>query len=164
LTLDNKEKRHPHDFALWKSKKEENEPSWNAPWGFGRPGWHIECSTLASIAFDNHLDFHSGGKDLLFPHHHNEMTQCCAYFNINKWSSLWLHTGHLHLKGEVKITAIVFTIYLPNFFNIFFSKGDVKMSKSLSNTILIKDLLKTYSSNQFRLFCLLSSYRSGNLY
>ena len=122
---------------MWKAQKEANEPAWSSPWGMGRPGWHIECSTLASIAFDKHLDFHSGGKDLIFPHHHNEMVQCCAYYHTDKWSSYWLHTGHLH------------------------AKNDVKMSKSLSNTISIRELLKTYSANHFRLFCLLSSYRTG---
>jgi len=124
---------------LWKARKEETEPSWPSPWGNGRPGWHIECSTLASIGFGKDLDFHSGGKDLVFPHHHNELTQCCAYYSKNQWSSFWLHSGHLHLKN------------------------DVKMSKSLSNTISIREFLKSYNSNQFRYFCLLSPYRNGNL-
>ena len=134
---DNKEKRHPHDFSLWKSRKKSNEPSWKSPWGIGRPGWHIECSTLASIAFGQHLDFHSGGKDLIFPHHQNEMIQCCAFHNLSTWSRTWLHTGHLHLKD------------------------DVKMSKSLQNTVSIRDLLVRYTSDQFRLFCLISPYRYG---
>lgn len=95
---------------------------------------------MANIAFGRDLDFHSGGKDLIFPHHHNEMVQCCAYHEINKWSSFWLHTGHLHLKN------------------------DVKMSKSLSNTILIRDMLSKYTSNHFRMFCLLSPYRNDKEY
>lgn len=133
---ENEEKEHAFDFVLWKGRKEELEPSWKSPWGMGRPGWHIECSTLANIAFGNNLDFHSGGRDLIFPHHHNEMTQCCAYHESEKWASFWLHTGHLHLSGNEK------------------------MSKSLKNTVSIRDLLNKYTSNQFRLFCLLSPYRN----
>lgn len=138
--IDNDEKLNKADFALWKAKKEAKEPSWSSPWGDGRPGWHIECSTLASIGFGQHLDFHSGGKDLVFPHHHNELTQCCAYFNSNQWSTFWLHSGHLHLKN------------------------DVKMSKSLSNTVSIREFLKSYNSNQFRYYCLLSPYRNGRIF
>ncbi len=83
------------------------------------------------------MDIHSGGKDLEFPHHENELIQCCAYHKIDNWARLWIHFGHLHLKD------------------------DVKMSKSLKNTISIGDLLKSYSSEHFRIFCLLSSYRYG---
>ncbi|CAF0712396.1 unnamed protein product [Brachionus calyciflorus] len=137
---DNKEKHHPFDFALWKSKKDPLEPSWESPWGLGRPGWHIECSTLANIAFGRDIDFHSGGKDLVFPHHHNEMVQCCAFHKMDKWSSFWLHTGHLHLKN------------------------DVKMSKSLQNTISIREMLDKHSANHFRMFCLLSPYRNDKEY
>lgn len=137
---DNKEKHHPYDFALWKSRKDPMEPSWQSPWGLGRPGWHIECSTLANIAFGRDIDFHSGGKDLVFPHHHNEMVQCCAFHNMEKWSSFWLHSGHLHLKN------------------------DVKMSKSLSNTISIREILSKYTTNDFRMFCLLSPYRNDKEY
>jgi cysteinyl-tRNA synthetase len=122
---------------LWKATKNPQEPFWASKYGNGRPGWHIECSTLANIVFGRDLDFHSGGKDLMFPHHENEMIQCCAYHGIENWSSFWLHTGHLHLKG------------------------DVKMSKSLKNTISIKDILKSYKSDEFRMFCLLSHYRYG---
>lgn len=132
-----REKRNPSDFALWKAQKEPNEPSWPSRWGRGRPGWHIECSTLANIAFGSTLDFHSGGRDLVFPHHHNEIVQCCAYLGTTQWATHWLHAGHLHLPESVK------------------------MSKSLSNTISIRDMLAKYSSNEFRLFCLLSHYRNG---
>ena len=140
-SLEVKEKRCQNDFTLWKAKKFEQEPGWSNPFSSipGRPGWHIECSTLANIAFGNHLDIHSGGKDLIFPHHENELIQCCAYHNLNNWTQLWIHYGHLHLKD------------------------DVKMSKSLKNTITIGDVLKSYSSNEFRLFCLLSHYRNGML-
>ena len=137
ISLDIKDKINLHDFALWKAKKNENEPSWPSPFGDGRPGWHIECSTLATIAFGNKLDLHSGGKDLIFPHHENEIRQCCAYHSVDVWSTHWLHSGHLHLKD------------------------DVKMSKSLQNTISIKNLLKTYKSDEFRLFCLMSHYKLG---
>lgn len=130
------EKEHPHDFSLWKARKTSDEPSWESPWGQGRPGWHIECSTLANIAFGKNLDFHSGGKDLVFPHHHNELTQCCAYHDSSSWASHWLHTGHLHLSGQLK------------------------MSKSLKNTVSIRDALEKYTSNQLRVFCLLSPYRN----
>lgn len=142
LRLENKEKRHPFDFALWKGRDESlNEPSWATPWSQkpGRPGWHVECSTLASIAFGSELDIHSGGKDLIFPHHQNELIQCCAFHNQTTWSNLWIHAGHLHLKN------------------------DVKMSKSLSNTVSIRQLLAKYTSDQFRMFCLLSHYRYGKL-
>jgi cysteinyl-tRNA synthetase len=95
---------------------------------------------LASIAFGAQLDMHSGGKDLVFPHHQNELTQCCAFHGMQGWSSVWLHTGHLHLSG------------------------DVKMSKSLANTVSIRQLLEKYTSDQFRMFCLLSHYRYGNFF
>lgn len=132
---ESKNKRHVNDFALWKAQKRPDEPYWESRYGRGRPGWHIECSTLANIVFGKHLDFHSGGKDLIFPHHENEILQCCAYHQMDSWSSFWLHTGHLHLKDSVK------------------------MSKSLKNTISIKELLKTYKPDELRFFCLLSSYR-----
>jgi cysteinyl-tRNA synthetase len=123
-------------FALWKSAK-ENEPSWNTTWGAGRPGWHIECSTLASLVFGSHLDFHAGGIDLKFPHHENEEAQSCVYHSVGNWVTNWIHTGHLHLSGQSE-----------------------KMSKSLKNTVSIRDFLSEYSSEQFRVACLLSHYRS----
>lgn len=156
-------KQSTSDFALWKASK-PGEPFWESPWGNGRPGWHIECSAIArfkvftivhlfllqfyssvwenflfccSTIFGNSIDIHSGGIDLLFPHHENEEAQSCCYHGVNQWVNYWFHSGHL---------------YLP---------GSEKMSKSLQNTISIQDLLKTYSSNQFRLFCLLTHYRTG---
>lgn len=125
------------EFALWKAAK-ENEPYWESKYGNGRPGWHIECSTLASLIFGSHIDFHAGGIDLKFPHHENEEAQSCVYHNCGDWVQNWIHTGHLHLKGQSE-----------------------KMSKSLKNTISIQDLLKEYSSDQFRMACLLSHYRSS---
>ncbi|XP_055764105.1 probable cysteine--tRNA ligase, mitochondrial isoform X2 [Salvelinus fontinalis] len=131
------EKRDSRDFALWKASKPQ-EPSWESPWGKGRPGWHIECSTIASSVFGSQLDIHSGGVDLAFPHHENEIAQCEAYHQCGQWGNYFLHSGHLHLKGSAE-----------------------KMSKSLNNYISIKDFLESYSANEFRMFCLLTKYRSA---
>lgn len=130
-------KRDPRDFALWKLSK-PREPYWDSPWGRGRPGWHIECSTMASSVFGRQLDIHSGGIDLAFPHHENEIAQSEAYHQCGQWANYFLHSGHLHLKGSPE-----------------------KMSKSLKNYISIKDFLQSYSANEFRMFCLLSKYRSA---
>lgn len=132
---EHEQKLNAQDFALWKSAK-ANEPSWPAPWGNGRPGWHIECSTMASSIFGATIDFHSGGLDLRFPHHENEETQSCAYHNVKQWINYWVHIGKLHVGAE-----------------------NVKMSKSLKNTISIAELLVTYSAEQFRMFCVMSSYQ-----
>nr|CAD7263465.1 unnamed protein product [Timema shepardi] len=129
------DKKSPLDFALWKGAK-PNEPSWLSPWGPGRPGWHIECSTMASAMFGRTMDLHSGGVDLLFPHHENEEAQSCVHHGVSQWVNYWLHSGHLHLKG------------------------DTKMSKSLKNTISIRDFLTKFTANEFRVFCLLSRYRN----
>uniref|UniRef100_A0A8C2ANV6 cysteine--tRNA ligase n=1 Tax=Cyprinus carpio TaxID=7962 RepID=A0A8C2ANV6_CYPCA len=131
------DKRDPRDFALWKASK-PHEPHWESPWGQGRPGWHIECSTIASSVFGSQLDIHSGGIDLAFPHHENEIAQSEAYHRCEQWGNYFLHSGHLHLKGSVE-----------------------KMSKSLKNYVTIKDFLKSYTANEFRLFCLLTRYRSA---
>ncbi|XP_072153277.1 cysteine--tRNA ligase, mitochondrial isoform X1 [Bemisia tabaci] len=129
-------KKHPLDFALWKGMK-PNEPFWETPWGCGRPGWHIECSVMASKYFGSQIDIHSGGIDLLFPHHENEEAQCCAYHNISQWVNYWIHSGHLFLKGTTK------------------------MSKSLENTIDVDECLEKYTPNDFRFMCLLSRYRNS---
>ncbi|XP_043333429.1 probable cysteine--tRNA ligase, mitochondrial isoform X2 [Cervus canadensis] len=131
------DKRHASDFALWKAAKPE-EPFWGSPWGDGRPGWHVECSTIASLVFGSRLDIHSGGVDLAFPHHENEIAQCEAFHRCPQWGNYFLHSGHLHVKG-----------------------GGEKMSKSLKNYITIKDFLRSASPDVFRLFCLRSSYRSA---
>ncbi|XP_029460568.1 probable cysteine--tRNA ligase, mitochondrial isoform X2 [Rhinatrema bivittatum] len=131
------EKLYARDFALWKASKPQ-EPFWMSPWGKGRPGWHIECSTIASVVFGSQLDIHTGGIDLAFPHHENEIAQCEAYHQCKQWGNYFLHSGHLHLKGN-----------------------EEKMSKSLKNYITIKDFLKTFSQDQFRMFCLRSRYRSA---
>ncbi|XP_055691705.1 probable cysteine--tRNA ligase, mitochondrial [Lutzomyia longipalpis] len=128
------------DFALWKGAK-EGEPSWAAPWGQGRPGWHIECSAMASKIFGLNLDIHAGGIDLKFPHHENEEAQSCAHHDCQQWVNYWLHTGHLNLPGDAE-----------------------KMSKSLKNTIGVQQLLSEYTANQFRMLCLLSNYRSSMIF
>ncbi|KAM9334094.1 putative cysteine--tRNA ligase, mitochondrial [Symphorus nematophorus] len=130
-------KRNVRDFALWKPSKPQ-EPYWDSPWGRGRPGWHIECSTIASSVFGSQLDIHSGGIDLAFPHHENEVAQSEAYHQCGQWANYFLHSGHLHLKGSAE-----------------------KMSKSLKNYVTIKDFLQLYSANEFRMFCLLTKYRSA---
>nr|XP_682732.4 probable cysteine--tRNA ligase, mitochondrial [Danio rerio] len=131
------DKENSRDFALWKASK-PFEPYWESPWGQGRPGWHIECSTIASSVFGHQLDIHSGGIDLAFPHHENEIAQSEAYHQCEQWGNYFLHSGHLHLKGSVE-----------------------KMSKSLKNYVTIKDFLASYTANEFRLFCLLTKYRSA---
>ncbi|KAG8832947.1 hypothetical protein FRC17_000276 [Serendipita sp. 399] len=118
-------KKSAEDFALWKASK-PGEPSWPSPWGPGRPGWHIECSVMASDILGDQMDLHSGGIDLLFPHHDNELAQAEAYFNSNQWVNYFLHTGHLHIAG-------------------------LKMSKSLKNFITIEEMLQNWSPRQIRL-------------
>ncbi|NXL92364.1 SYCM protein, partial [Alectura lathami] len=130
------DKQYSRDFALWKAAK-PREPSWTSPWGKGRPGWHVECSTISSAVFGKQLDIHTGGIDLAFPHHENEIAQCEAYHHCEQWGNYFLHSGHLHVKGSQE-----------------------KMSKSLKNYITIKDFLKDFSSDQFRMFCLRSRYSS----
>ncbi|CAH8567700.1 unnamed protein product [Schistosoma margrebowiei] len=127
------EKKSPNDFALWKASK-PGEPFWSSPWGKGRPGWHIECSVMASDILGDTLDIHSGGVDLKFPHHDNELAQSEAYFGHSHWVNYFLHSGHLTISG-------------------------CKMSKSLKNFITIRDALKTHSSRQIRLIFLLHSWR-----
>lgn len=93
------DKRHASDFALWKAAKPQ-EVFWASPWGPGRPGWHIECSAIASMVFGSQLDIHSGGIDLAFPHHENEIAQCEVFHQCEQWGNYFLHSGHLHVKGK----------------------------------------------------------------
>ncbi|KAF7281612.1 hypothetical protein GWI33_004476 [Rhynchophorus ferrugineus] len=130
----NPHKKSPVDFALWKNIKDSEEPTFKSPWGFGRPGWHIECSTLASAVFGDKIDIHAGGIDLRFPHHENEEVQSCTFHRKKQWVNYWIHTGHLHLKGALK------------------------MSKSLKNTISIQQMLNDISANEFRILCAMSHY------
>ncbi|PSR70964.1 hypothetical protein PHLCEN_2v13140 [Hermanssonia centrifuga] len=118
-------RRSGADFALWKASK-PGEPSWPSPWGQGRPGWHIECSVMASAILGDNMDIHSGGVDLAFPHHDNEMAQSEAFHGCPAWVNYFLHTGHLHIEG-------------------------LKMSKSLKNFITIDEILQKYSARQLRL-------------
>ncbi|TYZ61426.1 hypothetical protein PybrP1_005440 [[Pythium] brassicae (nom. inval.)] len=130
------DKRSASDFALWKTSK-PGEPSWASPWGAGRPGWHIECSAMASDVLKHHaggqIDVHSGGIDLRFPHHDNEIAQAEAYFDFPQWVNYFLHTGHLHIEG-------------------------LKMSKSLKNFVKIQEALRDNSSRQLRFLFLLHKY------
>ncbi|SMN19749.1 similar to Saccharomyces cerevisiae YNL247W Cysteinyl-tRNA synthetase [Maudiozyma saulgeensis] len=125
LSTNTKEKKSKNDFALWKASK-PGEPEWESPWGKGRPGWHIECSVMASDVLGSQIDIHSGGIDLAFPHHDNELAQSEACFDNEQWINYFLHTGHLHIEGQ-------------------------KMSKSLKNFITIKEALNNYSARQLRL-------------
>jgi len=127
------EKRHPYDFALWKKSK-EGEPSWESVWGMGRPGWHIECSAMACSVLKDQMDIHTGGVDLKFPHHDNELAQSEAYFGCHCWVRYFLHSGHLTIEG-------------------------CKMSKSLKNFITIQEALKENSARQLRLAFLLHSWK-----
>lgn len=127
------EKRSPNDFALWKSSK-AGEPFWPSPWGSGRPGWHIECSAMASDICGDKLDIHTGGVDLKFPHHDNELAQSEAHFDSAEWVKYFLHTGHLTISG-------------------------CKMSKSLKNFITIQEALQKQSGCELRLMFLLHSWK-----
>lgn len=125
-------KRSPVDFALWKKAK-EGEPSWDSPWGKGRPGWHIECSAMSSKYLGDTFDIHGGGQDLIFPHHENEIAQsrCSSH---GEYARYWLHNGYINVNGE-------------------------KMSKSLGNFFLLREVLEHYEGRVIRFFVLSSHYR-----
>lgn len=126
-------KRNPLDFVLWKQSK-PGEPSWDSPWGPGRPGWHIECSAMNGKHLGKHFDIHGGGSDLQFPHHENEIAQsCCA--NHSPYVNTWMHSGMVMVDEE-------------------------KMSKSLGNFFTIRDVLKHYDGETVRYFLLSGHYRS----
>jgi len=126
------EKNNPLDFALWKRKK-EGEPYWDSPWGQGRPGWHIECSAMAKKYLGDTFDIHGGGQDLVFPHHENEIAQSrCAYHG--NFANYWLHNGFIQVNGD-------------------------KMSKSLGNFFLLREILGKFPGNVVRLFILGTHYR-----
>ena len=133
VRVDNDEmKLNPLDFALWKSAK-EGEPSWSSPWGEGRPGWHIECSTMNRKAFGDSIDIHGGGRDLIFPHHENEIAQTEALTG-KQFAKYWIHNGLIKVNGQ-------------------------KMSKSLGNSLLLKDLLDKYSAETVKFALLQTNYR-----
>ena len=128
-------KKNPYDFALWKAAK-EGEIYWESPWGKGRPGWHIECSAMIYAAFGDEIDIHGGGRDLIFPHHENEIAQSGALTG-KPLAKYWLHNGLIKVNGQ-------------------------KMSKSLGNSLLMEDLLKKYSGDAVK-FALLSANYRGDL-
>ena len=126
-------KKDPMDFALWKAKK-DGEPSWDSPWGEGRPGWHIECSAMANKYLGKTIDIHSGGKDLIFPHHENEIAQSeCA--NCAPFAHYWLHNGYINIDNK-------------------------KMSKSLNNFFTVRDVAKDFDYAVIRFFMLSAHYRN----
>lgn len=132
IDVDSK-KEHPMDFALWKGAK-PNEPSWDSPWGKGRPGWHIECSVMSLTHLGERIDIHGGGNDLVFPHHENEIAQSEAITG-KKFATYWVHNGMMQLSGA-------------------------KMSKSVGNLVTVEDFLQEHEGNVLRMMVLNSSYRS----
>ena len=131
-------KEHPMDFVLWKGAK-PGEPSWESPWGPGRPGWHIECTAMSLEYLGEQLDIHGGGQDLVFPHHENEIAQSECYTGARPFSRYWMHNGLLQL-------------------------GSDKMSKSLGNLVSVVEALERYSPDAMRLYFLSSHYRSPLAY
>ncbi|MGC9336612.1 MAG: cysteine--tRNA ligase [Candidatus Cloacimonadia bacterium] len=129
----NEKKRSPLDFALWKKAKSD-EPSWESPWGRGRPGWHTECAVMAHHYLGMPFDIHAGGSDLIFPHHENEIAQAESAYE-KQFARYWMHNGFLNIEGE-------------------------KMSKSLGNFLLAREIRKKYSKDAIRLFFLSKNYRS----
>jgi cysteinyl-tRNA synthetase len=127
------EKKDAMDFALWKKQK-EGEPAWESPWGMGRPGWHIECSAMVNKYLGETIDIHSGGQDLIFPHHENEIAQSeCA--NGKPFANYWMHNGYININNQ-------------------------KMSKSLGNFFTVRDILKKYDGEIVRFFMLSAHYRN----
>ena len=131
-------KENAMDFALWKSQK-PGEPAWDSPWGMGRPGWHIECSAMAIKYLGSSIDIHGGGRDLIFPHHENEIAQSESFTDEVPFSRFWMHNGMLRL-------------------------GEDKMSKSIGNIVTVGEALSSYSPDALRLFFLSSHYRAPLLY
>jgi cysteinyl-tRNA synthetase len=131
-------KDDPLDFALWKAAK-PGEPSWESPWGAGRPGWHIECSAMCSHHLGGAVDLHGGGADLIFPHHENEIAQSEAYLGSEPFARIWVHNGLLQLGGD-------------------------KMSKSIGNIVRLRDVLERGLGAAFRLMVLQSHYRAPLTY
>ena len=130
-------KEHPMDFALWKASK-PGEPSWESPWGKGRPGWHIECSAMNLHHLGEQIDIHGGGNDLIFPHHENEIAQTESLTGM-PFARYWVHNGMLQLTGE-------------------------KMSKSLGNLVTVEEFLSSHEADALRMMVLNSSYRSPLTY
>jgi cysteinyl-tRNA synthetase len=127
-------KRDAMDFVLWKPSDRATEPGWESPWGFGRPGWHIECSAMSAALLGETFDIHAGGIDLIFPHHENEIAQSCCAFGVDKMASVWMHNGFLQVEGQ-------------------------KMSKSLGNFKTIREVLNDWPGEVVRLNMLKTHYR-----
>ncbi len=125
-------KRNPADFILWKPS-DADQPGWDSPWGYGRPGWHLECSAMSSKLLGNDFDIHGGGSDLIFPHHENELAQSCGAFPGTHFAHYWVHTGMLMING-------------------------VKMSKSLGNFYTVDEILAKYPAEALRLLFLTTHY------
>ncbi len=128
-------KKDPLDFLLWQHSK-PYEPSWESPWGNGRPGWHIECSAMIQQCLGSQIDIHGGGHDLIYPHHESEIAQSESFTGKKPFVKYWMHTGMLRYKGE-------------------------KMSKSLGNLVMVSDLFKKYSANAIRYVLLSHHYRES---
>lgn len=128
-------KQDPLDFALWKKRKTDTEIAWESPWGMGRPGWHIECSAMAGRYLGETIDIHSGGKDLIFPHHENEIAQSECAHNGAPFARYWLHNGYINIDN-------------------------VKMSKSKGNFFTVRDITAKYDAEVVRFFMLSAHYRS----
>lgn len=127
-------KKNAGDFVLWKPSIDD-QPGWTSPWGFGRPGWHLECSAMIKKHLGDSIDIHGGGKDLIFPHHENEVAQSCCANDADEYVRYWMHNGYININGE-------------------------KMSKSLGNFRLVRDLLKNYHGEVIRYAILSAQYRS----
>ncbi|MBL4661520.1 MAG: cysteine--tRNA ligase [Alcanivoracaceae bacterium] len=128
-------KKYPADFVLWKPS-DDSLPGWNSPWGRGRPGWHIECSAMCKAHLGDTIDIHCGGRDLVFPHHENEAAQSCCANNTESFANYWLHNGMINM-------------------------GKQKMSKSLGNILLIKDVAAQYKGEVIRWLLLSAQYRQS---
>lgn len=127
-------KKDPLDFALWKARKADDEIAWESPWGMGRPGWHIECSTMSKRYLGDTIDIHAGGQDLTFPHHENEVAQSEAHSG-KQFANYWMHNGYITIDNE-------------------------KMSKSKGNFFTVRDILKSYGGEVIRFFLLSGHYRN----
>ena len=125
-------KKDPADFVLWKPSVDD-QPGWDSPWGFGRPGWHLECSAMSSKYLGETFDIHGGGQDLIFPHHENEIAQSCCAFGHDFYAKYWIHNGHLMVNGE-------------------------KMSKSLGNFFTIREILDKVPGEAVRLYMMSTHY------
>ena len=125
-------KKSPADFVLWKPS-DETQPGWDSPWGFGRPGWHLECSAMSAKYLGETFDIHGGGQDLIFPHHENEIAQSCCAFGHDFYARYWVHNGHLMVNGE-------------------------KMSKSLGNFFTVREILDKVPGEAIRLYVLSTHY------